>query len=106
MSFADFLVRLGEQANHFSKEKVGKPRQACDCFEACVYCLFGVGFVSRFVIVCSFLQGHCMIGLRVLLLDNVVTCLDVNMGALMYWHVMSLYVKMAITWLDCECVIA
>ena len=24
----------------------------------------------------------------------------------MYWHVMSLYVKMAITWLDCECVIA
>ena len=47
-----------------------------------------------------------MTGLRVSLLDNVVTCLDVNMGALMYWHVMNLYVKMTITWLDCECVIA
>ena len=40
------------------------------------------------------------------LLDNVVTCLDVNLGAFMYWHVMSLYVKMAITWLDFKCVIA
>ena len=47
-----------------------------------------------------------MIGLRVSLLDNVVTCLKVNMGALMYWHVMSVCVKMAITWLDCDCVIA
>ena len=34
-----------------------------------------------------------MTSLRVSLLDNVVTCLDVNMGALMYWHAMSLYVK-------------
>ena len=34
-----------------------------------------------------------MTGLRVSLLNNVVICLDVNMGALMYWHVMSLYVK-------------
>ena len=47
-----------------------------------------------------------MIGFRVSLLHNVVTCLDVNMGTLMYWHVMSLYVKMAITWLNCECAIA
>ena len=31
-----------------------------------------------------------MTGLRVSLLDNVVTCLDVNMGALMYCHLMSL----------------
>ena len=34
-----------------------------------------------------------MTSLRVSLLDNVVTRLDVNMDALMYWHVMSLYVK-------------
>ena len=47
-----------------------------------------------------------MTSLRVSLLDNVVTCLVVNMGTLMYWHVMSLCVKMAITWLDCERVIA
>ena len=58
------------------------------------------------MIVCGLHRGHCMIGMRVSLLDNVVTCLDVNMGALMYWHVMSLCVKMAITWLDCECIIS
>ena len=60
---------------------------------ACVYGLFTVIFVALFVISCVLLQGHGMIGLRVSLLDNVVTCLDVNMGALMYWHMMSLYVK-------------
>ena len=82
------------------------PRRACDCVEAYVYGLFGVGFMAGFVIVYGLLRGHCMIGLRVSSLDNVVACLDVNMGTLMYWHVMSLCVKMAITWLDCECVIA
>ena len=35
------------------------------------------------MIVCGLLRGHCMTDLRVSLLDNVVTCLDVNMGALM-----------------------
>ena len=44
--------------------------------------------------------------LRVSLLDYGVTCLDVNMCVLMYWHVMSLCVQMAITWLDCVRVIA
>ena len=43
--------------------------------------------MTRFVIVYGFLRGLCMIGLRVSLPDNVVTSLDVNMGALMYWHV-------------------
>ena len=51
------------------------PRRACDCVEACVYGLFGVGFMARFVIVYGLLWGHCMTGLRVSLLDNVVTCL-------------------------------
>ena len=45
------------------------------------------------MIVYGLLRGHCMTGLKISLLDNVVTCLDVNMGALMYWHLMSLYVK-------------
>ena len=44
--------------------------------------------------------------LRVSLLDLRVICMDVNMCVLMYRHVMSLYVQMAITWLDCVCVIA
>ena len=69
------------------------PRRAGCRVEACVYELFRVGFMAWFVIVYGLLQGHCMTGLRVSLLDNVVTCLDVNMVALMYWHVMSLYVK-------------
>ena len=55
--------------------------------------MYGVSFVARFAIVCGLLRGLCMTSLRVSLLDNVVTCLDINMGALMYWHVMSLYVK-------------
>ena len=63
--------------------------------------LFEVGFMARFFIVCGLLRGHCMTCLRVSL-----TCLDVNMCVLMYWQVMSLYEKMAITWLDCVCVIA
>ena len=49
--------------------------------------------MAGFVIVCGLLRGHGMTGLRMSLLDNVLACLDVNMGALMYWHVMSLYVK-------------
>ena len=40
--------------------------------------------MARFVIVCGLLWSHGMIGLRVSLLDNVMTCLDVNMGASMY----------------------
>ena len=43
--------------------------------------MFGVDFVALLVIVCGLLWGHCMTGLRVSLLDNVVTCLDVNTGA-------------------------
>ena len=43
-----------------------------------------------------------MTSLRVSLLDNVVTCLDVNVAALMYWHVMSLYVKVSVSLLEHE----
>ena len=66
------------------RRKWATPRRACDCVKAYVYGLFGVGFVAGFFIVCGLLQGHGMTGLRVSLLDNLVTCLDVNMGALMY----------------------
>ena len=45
------------------------------------------------MIACVLLRGDGMTGLRVSLLDNVVTCLDVNMVALMYRHMMNLYVK-------------
>ena len=66
----EFLVRLSDT-----------PRRAYDCVEAHVYGLFRVSFVARFVIVYGLLQGHCVTGLRVSLLDNIVTCLDVNVLA-------------------------
>ena len=69
------------------RRRLASPKRACDYVRACVYDLFGIGFMARFLIVYGLLRGLCMIGLRVSLPDNVVTCLDVNMGALMYWHV-------------------
>ena len=45
------------------------PRQACDCVEAYVHGMFGVGFVARFVIVYGLLRDPCRTCLRVSLLD-------------------------------------
>ena len=70
----DFLVRLGEGVACLGKPlRLGEGRLRLGelvASEAYVHGLFWVGFMTRFVIVCGLLWGHCMTCLLVSLLNE------------------------------------